>query len=147
VSAAHYRRLAATQNSFDSILGVADPVTVALVAGAAPAEQVTLQHVSANFFQALGVSPVAGRPFRDEEDRVGAVPVAVVSSRLWDRLSQGGAPLGDRMVQINTVPFRIVGVAPPGFFGLQAGQWTDIYAPLAARVAFTAPSANNGPRG
>ncbi|HEV8145715.1 MAG TPA: ABC transporter permease [Bryobacteraceae bacterium] len=147
VSAAHYRRLAATQNSFESILGVSDPVTVALVVGATPAEQVTLQHVSANFFQTLGVSPVIGRSFRDDEDRVGAVPVAVVSNRLWDRLSRSGADLADRTVQINTVSFRIVGVAPPGFFGLQAGQWTDIYAPLAARVAFTAPSTNGGPRG
>ena len=147
VSAVHYRRLAATQSSFESILGVADPVSVALVAGAAPAEQVTLQHVSANFFQALGVSPVAGRAFRNEEDSVGAAPVVVVSSRLWNRLSQSGASLLDRTVQINTAPVRIVGVAPPGFFGLQAGQWTDIYAPLAVRVALQSAPANNAPRG
>ena len=44
------------------------------------------------------------------------------------------------------MPVRIVGVAPPGFFGATPGEWTDVYAPLAMRVAFE-PSPDNGPRG
>ena len=42
----------------------------------------------------------------------------------------------DRIVRINTVAARIAGVAPPGFFGVRAGQWPDVYAPLAAKVSF-----------
>src|SRR6266498_3454847 len=53
----------------------------------------------------------------------------------------------DRKVRINNVPARIVGVAPRGFFGLKAGQWTDVYAPLAMRVAFRPEQSAGGPRG
>ena len=52
------------QTGFAALMGIADPDSVAIAVDASSAEQVSLQHVSANFFQALGVLPVAGRPFR-----------------------------------------------------------------------------------
>jgi predicted permease len=107
---------------------------------------VGLQYVSSNFFQGLDTVPVLGRPFRDEEDRVGSAPVVVVSHRFWvSRLGRRADAL-DRTVSINAVSARIVGIAPPGFFGLGAGQWPDIYAPLAAKVAFQPPG-GDAPRG
>ncbi len=42
----------------------------------------------------------------------------------------------DRTIRINNVQARIVGIAPSGFFGLRAGQWPDMYVPLAIKVAF-----------
>ena len=107
------------------------PDSVAIAVDASPAEQVSLQYVSSNFFQGLGMMPVIGRPFRDDEDRVGQEPVVIVSHRFWMGRLGGGSDALDRNVRINNVPARIVGVAPPGFFGLRAGQWTDVYAPLA----------------
>src|SRR5262249_36120231 len=80
--------------------------------------------------------PIAGRPFRDDEDRTGQEPAVIVSHRFWMQHLGGGGL--DRNVSINSVPVHVVGVAPAGFFGFQAGQWTDVYAPLAARVAFRA---------
>ena len=53
----------------------------------------------------------------------------------------------DRSVRINNVSARIVGVAPPGFFGLRAGQWPDVYAPLAMKVAFQPSQSGGAPRG
>ena len=140
-----HRRLAREQTSFDALIGVANPDNVVMAVGAAPAEQVSVQYVSSNFFQGLGVLPVVGRAFRDDEDRAGQEPVVVVSHRFWTKLF--GAPGGDvaaldRSIRINNVSARIIGVAPPGFFGLKAGQWTDIYAPLAAKVAFRTDSGN-----
>ncbi len=41
--------------------------------------------VSANFFQALGTEPVLGRAFQPNDDRTGAVPVAIISYRLWEQ--------------------------------------------------------------
>src|SRR5204863_5263342 len=61
------------------------------VAQDGPAEQVSLQFVSSNFFQALGAMPIAGRPFRDDDDRVGEAPVVIVSHRFWTRRLAGGA--------------------------------------------------------
>lgn len=37
-------------------------------------------------------------------------------------------------LRVNNVPLQIIGVAPPEFFGLQIGEWVDLYAPLAAQV-------------
>lgn len=81
VNANLYRRLAREQQAFDALIGVADADPVAIADGASPAEQVKLQWVSGNFFQGLGVSPVIGRPFREDEDRVGQEPVVIVSHR------------------------------------------------------------------
>jgi predicted permease len=137
VGANVYRRFAREQTAFDPLVGVgAYPEAVAISSETFPAEQVSAQYVSSNFFEGLGVVPVVGRSFREEEDRLGAEPVIVVSHRLWvSRLGRGLDVLG-RTIRINSVPSRVVGVAPPGFFGVRAGQWPDVYAPLAAKVAF-----------
>ncbi|HEY7056499.1 MAG TPA: ABC transporter permease [Vicinamibacterales bacterium] len=134
--AAHlYRRLAHDQHAFDALMGIADPEAVAVSIDGSPAEQVSLQFVSANFFQGIGAPTILGRPFQDQDDQVGAEPVVVVSHRFWRTHLGGSRDTLDRAARINSVPVRIVGVAPAGFFGLAAGQWTDVYAPLAAKVA------------
>ncbi len=78
--------------------------------------RVRYMHVSANYFSALGVTPVLGRPFLPEEEHVGTTPVAVLSHHLWKR--QGGDPevLGT-CLQLNGVAIDVVGVAPKGFMG------------------------------
>jgi predicted permease len=136
VSANIHRRLASEQTGFEALIGAADPDLVAIALDGSPAEQVNLQYVSSNFFQGAGIIPVVGRPFREDDDRVGQEPVVVVSHRFWVSRLAAAPGAVDRSVRINNVPARIVGVAKPGFFSLMAGQWTDVYAPLAARVAF-----------
>ena len=143
VGANLYRKLAREQTVFAALMGIADPNPVAIAIDASPAEQVSLQYVSGNFFQGLGALPVIGRPFLDAEDRVGQEPVVIVSHRFWMGRLGGARDVSDRTIRINNVPARIVGVAPPEFFGLRAGQWTDVYTPLAMRVAFE-PSQGTG---
>src|SRR5207245_6695695 len=79
--------------------------------------------------------------------RHGQEPVGTVRDRFWVRRLGGARDVVDHVVRINSVPTRIIGVAPTGFFGLRAGQWTDVYAPLAARVAFAPVQASAVPRG
>ena len=146
VSANLYRRLAREQQVFETLIGVADADSVAVASDASPAEQVTLQWVSSNFFQGLGALPVIGRPFREEEDRVGQEPVVIVSHRFWMSRFGSGSP-AEHKVRINNVPARVVGVAPAGFFGLRAGEWNDVYAPLAMRVAFQPGQSGSALRG
>ena len=55
-----YRRLAREQTVFQSLIGVADADAVAAAVDAAPAEQVNMQYVSSDFFQALGTVPGIG---------------------------------------------------------------------------------------
>jgi predicted permease len=129
-----YRAFAAEQTAFDSIVGVGSPRGLLSVSrDRAPAEQLNGRYVSANFFSALGVHLVLGRPFLDEEDRAGAAPVAIVSHRFWaSRLGSDAGAL-ERPVRVNNTLVPIVGVAPPGFFGLTIGEWADVYVPLASR--------------
>jgi predicted permease len=147
IGASLHRKLAREQTAFAALVGVADPNAVAIAVDGSPAEQASLQYVSSNFFQGLGTLLVTGRPFREEDDRVGQDPVVIVSHRFWMRQLGGGRDVLDHRVRINNVAARIVGVAPRGFFGLRAGQWTDVYAPLAMRVAFQPPSSGSAPRG
>lgn len=147
ISANLYRRLAREQTAFAALIAIADFSPVAIAVDASPAEGVGLQYVSANFFQGLGLSPIIGRPFRDEEDRVGHEPVAVVSHRFWKSRLGGRSDVLDCQIRINNIPVRIVGVTPPGFFGLKAGEWTDIYAPLAMRVALQPNGSDGAARG
>jgi predicted permease len=133
VSAPIHRALARESSAFAAVVGIADADEVSAAAAPTSAEPVDLQYVSANFFQGLNVSPALGRGFLQEEDRAGETPVVIVSHRYWrSRLDGSPSALG-RMLRVNGVDARVVGVAPPGFFGLSVGQWTDVYAPLASR--------------
>jgi predicted permease len=146
VSAALYRKLAAEQSAYAALMGLADPDTAAAEVGASPAGQVSVEYVSANFFQGLGVPLSLGRGFRAGEDRVGQEPLVVVSDRFWRQRLGGAANALEQTIRINNAPARIVGVAPAGFFGMRPGQWVDVFAPLSARVAFE-PASPGEPRG
>jgi len=88
-----------------------------LAEGGASSQQ-PIQLVSGDYFDVMGVSLELGRGFRPEEDdALGAFPVAVLSWPFWQR-EFGGAPdvLG-RTVTLNRMPFSVIGVAPRTFTG------------------------------
>jgi predicted permease len=137
VAPSMYRRLARAQHAFEALIGFADADAAGIAVQGRLAQRETLQFVSDNFFQALGVSVRLGRPFVPADDRVGQEPVVIVSHRLWERELGGREDAIGQMLKVNGAFARIVGVAPAGFFGVQIGAWTDVYAPLAARAALT----------
>jgi putative ABC transport system permease protein len=83
--------------------------------------------VSWTMFRTLGVAPQIGRDFREEEDRVGAPRVIIISDRVWhDRFDAKSSVLGTQ-IMVNGVPHTIIGVMPPGFeFPAAAGAWTTM---------------------
>jgi putative ABC transport system permease protein len=88
--------------------------------GAAPLAGVI---VSSRYFEVLGVRPYAGRFFDAPlHDVPGAEPVAVLSHRTW-RGRFGGDPdmIGGR-IELNGVPVTVIGVAAPGFDGVDLGE-------------------------
>src|SRR5207247_9086618 len=50
-------------------------------------ERVSCAPVTRNFFNIIGLPPQIGRTFGEDEDKVGAPPVVVISDRLWQRAS------------------------------------------------------------
>lgn len=132
-----YRQLAAEQNGFAALIGFSDPDMVGVAFGGEPAKQFQLEYVSGNFFQTLGRAPRLGRAFSTSDDQVGQPPLIVISDRLWrSRFGSREDVLGQTL-RINNVPVQIIGVAPPGFFGLRIGEWVDVYAPLSAQVTLS----------
>jgi len=83
----------------------------------APAESRVSELVSGNYFQTFGIGAFAGRVFTAEDERPGATPVAVMSYRAWKEKYHADPSIAGTAVAINSLPFTIVGIAPPGFFG------------------------------
>ena len=102
--------------------------------------------VSANYFSTLGVKPELGRFFLREEDTVpDRDAVAVIASELWRRRFNSDPAVIGRTININRIPFQIVGVAPAGFTGAHAGNPEQLWVPLmmlhAARYFGSCPHA------
>jgi len=88
------------------------------------------QCVSANFYSVLGVQPVLGRAFIPDDDHAGQPPAAVISYDYWQRRFAGEPSVLGKNVALKKIPFRVVGVAPPSFRGIQLGDAVDIWIPM-----------------
>jgi len=86
--------------------------------------------VSGNFFDVLGVIPHAGRLISPQDDKVHAgASVAVLGYAFWAE-QYGSANIVGQTVLIANHATTIVGIAPPDFRSIIAGQTPDIYLPL-----------------
>ena len=98
-------------------------------------ERLAGETVSEPFFSVLGVQPLLGRDFLPEDDRFGANPVTIVTYGFWQRhLGADPQALG-RTVNLDEVPYRVIGVLPAWF--RSPGQLTStdqiaFYVPVAA---------------
>ena len=83
--------------------------------GSGPAQKVTAISVTANFFRALGVSPVLGRDFSPADDHGGYDNrVLIVGNRFW-RSRLGADPnIVGKTLRLNGRACTVVGVLPPG---------------------------------
>ncbi|HEY6253651.1 MAG TPA: ADOP family duplicated permease [Candidatus Angelobacter sp.] len=78
----------------------------------------------------------SGRFFLPEEDAVeGRDPVVVISSSLWRSYFRGDPNIVGRGITINSVPLKIIGVAPSGFNGDEPGIPFELWIPMAMRQA------------
>ncbi|MGB2716862.1 MAG: ABC transporter permease [Vicinamibacterales bacterium] len=78
-------------------------------------ERVNAAGVTANLFSTLGVAPILGRTFTAQEDLPNGPDLAVLSHALWTRRYARDANLVGRTIQINSRPYLVLGVMPPGF--------------------------------
>ena len=88
---------------------------------------------SAASFDVLGVKPALGRLFLRADDGRGGGPegpVAVISHAFWQRQFAGARDVIGRTLTLERVPVTIVGVTPPGFFGLTVGRSFDVAVPF-----------------
>lgn len=92
--------------------------------------------VSGDLFSSLGVRPAAGRLIAASDDRRGCPAVAVLSYGFWQDHYGGAHSAVGSILSLNSHPFEVIGVAAPGFYGMQVGDKFDVAAPLCATTVF-----------
>jgi len=92
-------------------------------------------YVSGGFFDVMGVPAILGRTLDRRDDLRGGAeggPAAVISYAFWQRRFGGAGDAVGRVLTLAGVPFTIVGVTPPGFFGPTVGRSFDVVIPIAS---------------
>jgi putative ABC transport system permease protein len=98
------------------------------------ARRVRVIWASGDLFPVLGVSPARGRLFTTADDQRGCGnPGAVISYEFWLSYLGGADSAIGGSLRIQDRLFTVIGVTPPGFFGLEVGQGFDVALPICAR--------------
>ncbi len=90
------------------------------------------EFVSGNYYQALGIRPILGRPIQpSDENAPNQSPVVVISHGFWEReFGKSPSAVGE-VIHVNGVPLTIIGVNPKGFTGAKNVQQSpDIFLPM-----------------
>jgi putative ABC transport system permease protein len=108
------------------------------VSGTGSPERVMGARASASVFPLLGISPLMGRTYTEEEDQPGRA-VVVMSFGLWQRKYGADPTILGRAIQLNRQPYTVIGVMPKAFeFPLRGESWSNHPADLWVPMAFTA---------
>jgi len=115
----------------------------ATLSGDSEPEQVPARKATANLWSVLGVKPLIGRVFTEEEDEKGAL-VVVISHGLWQRRYGGSPDVLGRKITVNDSPYEVIGVMPREFYFMPARDidlWMPASFPAWLRTNFTWHSA------
>lgn len=107
--------------------GAIRPAAFDLTGGSQP-ERLNGANVSVDIFRLLGVNPILGRAFLDEEDRPGGPKVVVLSYGFWQRRFGGDRQILGKPLALNGASYTVVGVMPRGFKLPQNDD--ELWAPL-----------------
>ncbi|HEY2547278.1 MAG TPA: ABC transporter permease [Candidatus Acidoferrum sp.] len=95
--------------------------------------------VSGEMFPVLGVVPVKGRLFTPDDDKPGCgASGAVISYSFWQTEFGGKDSVIGSRIFIYDHPTQVIGVTPPGFFGLDVGKEFEVALPTCALSAYVA---------
>jgi predicted permease len=120
----------ARMNPFSGIAAFASAGQLDLT-GNGPAKVIDGQLVSGDFFRTLGVKAAVGRAIEPSDDSPSAPAVAMLNYGYWQSAFGGARSAVGRTLQLNGVPFTIVGVAQQRFTGLSPGSDYQVWLPLA----------------
>ena len=121
------------QTVFEAVVVSADDVAV--MRSASGSDLVRVTEMTPNTFPALGVPPLKGRVFTEDDVKPDAAPVVVLAHDAWVEKFGGGDDVLGQIVTVGDTPRTIIGVMPPRF----AWQAPDMWVPLALRRGATPP--------
>jgi predicted permease len=118
-----FSQVAAYESDGFNLTGVGQPLRINAAA------------VSASAFPLLGVSPVLGRTFTQDEDRYGSSDVVVLSHALWQHQYSADPNILGKTVKLDEKPFTVIGVMPASFRfpfdGAPLSEMADLWVPIA----------------
>jgi predicted permease len=114
------------QNTVFTEIAATEPADATLSGGGEP-EQVPARKATSNLWSVLGVSPLIGRMFTEDEDVKGA-KVLVISYGLWQRRFGGSPDVVGSTITMNDTAYQVIGVMPREFYFMPARD-VDIWVP------------------
>ena len=134
VSYSEYRAYANENRVFSGLLAYSAFTETTLVTNKPQAIMGTL--ASCNYFDVLEIRPARGRFFTDSDCRApGESAVVVLSDSAWRSTFGSDPAIVGKTITLNRTPFRVIGIAPPGFSGTIA-VGSAYWAPLTMVKAF-----------
>lgn len=103
-----------------------------ILTGAGRPERLHGAMISSDFFSTLGIKPILGREFTDQEDRLGSGGAVIISEALWrQRFASSPSVLG-KILELAGAPYAIVGIAPQTVQSLRIPFFRsgDVFVPL-----------------
>lgn len=100
--------------------------------GTGDPERLRAEMVSAMFFPILGVKPVVGRFFTEQEDQLGGARVALISEGLWKRKFGAAPDTVGKPVTLNATAYTVIGVVPASFHYQNNNYYSnsEVYIPI-----------------
>ncbi|MGB7355420.1 MAG: ABC transporter permease [Acidobacteriaceae bacterium] len=129
---------------FDGGVAAHFPLVPASIGGKGTPERVWGQAVSGNFFSILETPMALGRPILPADDTVAQGHVVVLSDGLWRRRFAADPTILNSDIALNGGHYTVVGVAPPGFYGVDHGINSDFWVPLSVAEQILPDLANTG---
>ena len=113
-----YRQLRDAAPEFEQLAAVQAGQAHAYVRrGEQDTKNLRVEYVTGNFFTTFGIGPYIGRLFSASDDQPGTAPVLALSYDSWQGDFGADPNIVGSTVFVQTHPFTVVGIAPPGFFG------------------------------
>lgn len=110
-------------------------------------ERLAAVRITAGYFHMLGLQPALGREFEIKDELPAGARQVILSNRLWQRRFSSDPNILGRKIVLDTLPFTVVGVMPPGVEHvgndhqtLAQGETVDAWYPF----TFTGNPANRG---
>jgi predicted permease len=113
------------------------------------AAQIQAELVSGSYFPVLGVGPALGRMIAPDDDTVpDSRPVVVLSYNFWRSYFNGDRTIVGRTIALNSYKMTVIGVAQPGFDGVEIGRPAKMFVPIMMKTEMTPQSdgLNDRPR-
>jgi predicted permease len=114
------------------------PASVTIGYGNQMGQVISAELVSSAYFPTLGVGTVLGRAIGYDDDSVpDSKPVVVLSYSFWQNYFNADRNIVGRTIVLNSYPMTVIGVAQPGFDGVEMGNPAKVFVPIMMKTEMT----------